>query len=157
AEAGKHVIVEKPLALTLEDCDAIIAAGEKSGVQLIVGHTHGFDPAVREMARIIRSGEVGALALIAMWNYTNFMYRPRREELDTSKSGGIIFNQIPHQIDILRGLGGEIRSVRAIAKQLDPARPTEGLASALLQFESGASAALIYSGYDRFDSDEFHY
>jgi len=86
------------------------------------------------------------------------MYRPRRpEELDTSKGGGIIFNQIPHQIDMLRVLGGEIRSVRAIAKQLDPARPTEGLASALLQFESGAAATLTYSGYDHFDSDEFHY
>ena len=107
AEAGKHVIVEKPLALTLADCDAIITAVERAGVHLIVGHTHGFDPAVREMSRLIQSGEAGVLGLIAMWNYTNFMYRPRRpEELDTSRGGGILFNQIPHQIDTLRVLGG---------------------------------------------------
>jgi phthalate 4,5-cis-dihydrodiol dehydrogenase len=158
AEAGKHVIVEKPLALTLEDCDAMIAAVERNGVHLIVGHTHGFDPAVREMARIIRSGEVGSLALVAMWNYTNFLYRPRRpEELDTSRGGGILFNQIPHQIDTLRVLGGDIRSLRAIARQLDPSRPTEGLVSALLQFEQGAAATITYSGYDHFDADEFHH
>jgi phthalate 4,5-cis-dihydrodiol dehydrogenase len=158
AESGKHVIVEKPLALTLEDCDAIIAAVERNKVQLIVGHTHGFDPAVRAMRRIIASGEVGSLGLVAMWNYTNFIYRPRRpEELDTSKGGGILFNQVPHQIDTLRVLGGDIRSVRAIASRLDPSRPTEGLASALLEFESGAAATITYSGYDHFDADEFHY
>jgi phthalate 4,5-cis-dihydrodiol dehydrogenase len=158
AESGKHVVVEKPLALTLEDCDTIIEAVDRNRVHLIVGHTHGFDPAVRAMRRIIGSGEVGTLGLVAMWNYTNFIYRPRRpEELDTSRGGGILFNQIPHQIDTLRLLGGNIRSVRAIAKQLDPSRPTEALASALLQLESGAAATITYSGYDHFDSDEFHF
>ena len=157
-EAGKHVIVEKPLALTLDECDAIISAVERNGVHLIVGHTHGFDPAVRAMARTIRSGEVGALGLVAMWNYTNFMYRPRRpEELDTSRGGGILFNQIPHQIDTLRVLGGDIRSVRAIAKQLDPARPTEGLASALLQFDERRGRHDHLFGLRPFRSDEFHY
>ncbi len=157
ARAGKHVIVEKPLALTLEDCDAMIGEIDRAGVTLIVGHTHGFDPAVREMRRVIQSGDVGALALIAMWNYTNFMYRPRRpEELDTSLGGGVIFNQIPHQIETVRVLGGEIRGVRAYARQLDPARPTEGLLSAFLTLESGAAASLVYSGYDHFDADELH-
>ena len=52
ARCGKHVIVEKPLALTLEDCDAIVEAVERAGVTLIVGHTHGFDPAVRRMREI---------------------------------------------------------------------------------------------------------
>jgi phthalate 4,5-cis-dihydrodiol dehydrogenase len=158
AECGKHVIVEKPMALSLEDCDAIIEAVDRNKVHLIVGHTHGFDPAVREMRRIISSGTVGTLGLVAMWNYTNFIHRPRRpEELDTARGGGILFNQIPHQIDTLRVLGGDISSVRAIARQLDPSRPTEGLASALLQFQSGAAATITYSGYDYFDADEFHF
>jgi len=158
AECGKHVVVEKPLALTLADCDAIVDAVGRTKVHLIVGHTHGFDPAVREMRRIVKSGKVGQLGLVAMWNYTNFLYRPRRpEELDTARGGGIVFNQIPHQIDTLRVLGGDIRSVRAVAQQLDPTRPTEGLASALLQFASGAAATITYSGYDHFDADEFHF
>jgi phthalate 4,5-cis-dihydrodiol dehydrogenase len=159
AGAGKHVILEKPMALTLVDCDAIIASVERAKIHLIVGHTHAFDPAVREMRRIVASGELGRLGMIAAWNYTNFLYRPRRpEELDTGKGGGILFNQVPHQIDMVRRIGGgRLRSVRAQATALDPARPTEGSAIAFLDFEDGAAASLVYGGYDFFDSDELHF
>jgi phthalate 4,5-cis-dihydrodiol dehydrogenase len=159
AGAGKHVILEKPMALTLADCDAIIAAAERAKIHLIVGHTHAFDPAVREMRRIVASGELGRLGMIAVWNYTNFLYRPRRpEELDTARGGGILFNQVPHQIDMVRLIGGgRLRSLRAQATRLDPARPTEGSAIAFLEFEDGAAASLVYGGYDFFDSDELHF
>ena len=159
AEHGKHIILEKPMALTLADCDAIIAAVERHKVHLVVGHTHAFDPNVRLMRDIIARGELGRLGLINSFNYTNFLYRPRRpEELDTAKGGGILFNQVPHQIDTARLLaGGVVKSVRALASVLDPSRPTEGSCAALLQFEGGAAASLVYSGYDHFDSDEWHF
>jgi phthalate 4,5-cis-dihydrodiol dehydrogenase len=159
AQHGKHIILEKPMALTLADCDAIIAAVEKAGVYLIVGHTHAFDPAVREMRQIVASGELGPLGMIAGWNYTNFLYRPRRpEELDTARGGGIMFNQVPHQIDMVRTIGGGLlRSVRAQATRFDSSRPTEGSATAFLEFENGAAASLVYGGYDYFDSDELHF
>src|SRR4051812_26828351 len=151
---GKHIILEKPMALTLADCDAIIAAAARHKVHLIVGHTHAFDPAVRLMRDIIVREELGKLGMVLSFNYTNFLYRPRRpEELDTSKGGGILFNQVPHQIDTARLLaGGMVKSVRAQTGVLDPARPTEGQCTALLQFEGGAAATLVYSGYDHFDS-----
>ena len=57
-EHGKHVLVEKPLALTLEDCDAVVAAADRTGLHLIVGHTHAFDPNIREMHRIIQERRV---------------------------------------------------------------------------------------------------
>jgi phthalate 4,5-cis-dihydrodiol dehydrogenase len=159
AEHGKHIILEKPMALTLADCDAIIAAVERHKVHLIVGHTHAFDPAVRLMRDIIARGELGKLGLIHSFNYTNFLYRPRRpEELDTAQGGGILFNQVPHQIDTARLLaGGLVRSVRASTTILDPSRPTEASCAALLQFANGATASLVYSGYDHFDSDEWHF
>src|SRR5258708_5379397 len=159
AEHGKHIILEKPMALTLADCDTIIAAVEKHKVHLVVGHTHAFDPNVRLMRDIIARGELGKLGLINSFNYTNFLYRPRRpEELDTSKGGGILFNQVPHQIDTARLLaGGLVKSLRAQASVLDPSRPTEGSCAALLQFQNGAAASLVYSGYDHFDSDEWHF
>jgi phthalate 4,5-cis-dihydrodiol dehydrogenase len=159
AEHGKHIILEKPMALTLADCDAIIAAVERHKVHLVVGHTHAFDPPIRLMRDIIMQGELGALGMISSFNYTNFLYRPRRpEELDTSKGGGILFNQVPHQIDTVRLLaGGLAKTVRAQAQVLDPARPTEGNCTALLQFQNGAAATLVYSGYDHFDSDELHF
>jgi phthalate 4,5-cis-dihydrodiol dehydrogenase len=158
AAAGKHIILEKPMALTLADCDAIVAAVERAGVHLVIGHTHAFDPAIRVMRDIIASGELGRLGMIASWNYTNYLYRPRRpEELDTTRGGGILFNQLPHQIDVVRLLGGGlVRSVRAQAGWLDPARPTEGHAVAFLAFQDGAAASLVYAGYDFFDSDELH-
>ena len=159
AEHGKHIILEKPMALTLAECDAIIAAAQRHKVHLIVGHTHAFDPAVRVMREILARGELGKLGLIHSFNYTNYLYRPRRpEELDTSQGGGILFNQVPHQIDTARLLaGGLVRSVRASTTILDPSRPTEASCAALLQFAGGATASLIYSGYDHFDSDEWHF
>jgi phthalate 4,5-cis-dihydrodiol dehydrogenase len=159
AEHGKHIILEKPMALTLAECDAIIAAVERHKVHLVVGHTHAFDPNVRLMRDIIARGELGKLGLINSFNYTNFLYRPRRpEELDTAKGGGILFNQVPHQIDTARLLaGGVVKDVRALASVLDPSRPTEGSCAALLQFDNGAAASLVYSGYDHFDTDEWHF
>jgi phthalate 4,5-cis-dihydrodiol dehydrogenase len=158
ADHGKHAIVEKPMALSLDDCDKMIAASARNGTVLVVGHTHSFGPAIMLMRRIIASGEVGHLAMIAMSNYTDFMYRPRRpEELDTSLGGGILFNQIPHQVDIARLLSNSgVRHVRAMTGILDRARPTEGCCMAMLSFDDGSAASLVYSGYDRFDSDELH-
>jgi phthalate 4,5-cis-dihydrodiol dehydrogenase len=155
---GKHVLVEKPLALSIADCDRVIDAADRAGVHLIVGHTHGFDANSRSVARLVRSGELGRLGMILSFNYTDFLYRPRRpEELDTARGGGIVFNQVMHQIEIIRLIGsGLVRSVRANAGILDSTRPTEGNCIAFLEFENGAAASITYSAYDFFDSDEFH-
>jgi phthalate 4,5-cis-dihydrodiol dehydrogenase len=156
---GKHVVVEKPLALTLPDCDRVIDEATRSGLHCIVGHTHGFDVNVQAMRGLIRSGEVGPLGMILAVNYSDFLLRPRRpEELDTAKGGGITFNQVSHQIEIVRTLGGGmVRSVRANVGSLEQSRPTEGHCTALLEFENGAAATIVLSAYDFFDSDEFHF
>ena len=157
-EHGKHVLVEKPLALTLEDCDAVVAAADRTGLQLIVGHTHAFDPNIREMHRIIQSGELGPLGMILTFNYNDFLLRPHRaDEFDSEKGGGIAFNQIAHQIEIVRLLGGRVRSVRASMGALDTARSAPGHCAAFLEFESGAAATIVFSAYDFFDSDELHH
>lgn len=157
--AGKHVLVEKPLALRLEDCDGVIAAAEETGRTLIVGHTHGFDANAVAMARLVQSGALGALGMILAFNYSDFLLRPRRpDELDTAQGGGITFNQVTHQIEMVRMIGGGmVRSVRASVGALEPLRPTEGHCNVFLEFENGASASILYSGYDFFDSDEFHH
>ena len=156
---GKHALVEKPMALSPEDCRAMTDAARRAGVVLVVGPTHGFDPGIVVMRRLIESGEFGALRMVTNSAYSPFLYRPRRpEELDTSLGGGIFYNQVPHQIEMARALArNPIRTVRAITGRWDPARPTEGAMSALLEFEDGVAASLTYSGYDHFDSDEFHF
>jgi phthalate 4,5-cis-dihydrodiol dehydrogenase len=156
ARAGKHVLVEKPMALSVEDCRVMIAAAKQAGVRLMVGPSHAYDAPIALASRLIASGACGAPRMVAAMNYTDFLYRPRHsEELDTSAGGGVVFNQAPHQVDIVRRLiGSPVSSVRATTGAWDPGRPTEGAYNAFLAFESGASASLTYSGYDRFDSDE---
>jgi phthalate 4,5-cis-dihydrodiol dehydrogenase len=157
-EHGKHVLVEKPLALSLEECDAVIAAAEKTGMQVIVGHTHAFDPNVREMRRIIQSGEMGRLGMILSFNYNDFLFRPHRiDEFDSERGGGIAFNQLAHQIEIVRTLGGRVRAVRASVGALDSARAAPGHCTAFLDFDCGAAASIAFSAYDFFDSDEWHH
>jgi len=157
AQNGKHILVEKPMALSLANCAAMVEAASRAGTQLVVGHSHSFDEPIRRTRAIISGGEVGALRMITALNFTDFLYRPRRpEELVTAQGGGVIFNQAPHQVDIVRLLGGgRVRSVRAAAGAWDKARPTEGAYSAFLAFEDGASACLTYSGFAHFDSDEW--
>jgi len=156
---GLHIIVEKPLTLSEREADQMIEATEKAGVHLVVGTSRSHDPVIRTMRSIIDSGEVGRVSMVNCFNYTDFLYRPRRpEELDTSLGGGIVFNQLPHQIDSIKAITGQrIVSVRAMTDRLDPKRPTEGNCAAMLTLEGGACATMVYSGYDHFDSDEMHY
>lgn len=155
ARAGKHVLVEKPLAVSMEDADKMVAAAGEAGVHLIVGPSHSFDPPVDLAAQLIESGEFGRLRMIQAFNYTDFLYRPRRpEELRTEEGGGVLFSQAIHQIDVVRRLaGGMAEKIYALTGAWDPKRPTEGAFTALMNFESGCIANLIYSGYAHFDSD----
>lgn len=156
ARHGKHILVEKPMALTLADCEAMISAAREGGVHLMVGHSHSYDLPYLHTAALIRSGRFGQPRMIAATNHTDFLYRPRRpEELDTAQGGGVVFSQGAHQVDVVRLLaGGMARKVRAVTGRFDPARPTEGAYQAFLTFDDGASAMLSYSGYGRYDSDE---
>ena len=154
AKNGKHIVVEKPMALTLEECEAMNAAAEKHGVKLLCGHTHSFDPPIRKIREIVKSGELGKLCMINTWNYNEFMYRPRmKHELKTTR--GVVLNQGPHQVDVVRLIGGGmVRSVRAMTGIWDSSRPHEGAYVCYLEFENGVPATLVYSGYGFFDTAE---
>src|SRR5260221_5377040 len=156
-KAGRHALVEKPMALTLDECRSMIEAAHQARRHLVVGHSHSFDAPIALTRKLIESGEYGRLKMITALIFTDFLYRPRRpEELDTARGGGVVYNQAAHQVDIVRLLGGgRLKSVRAQTGTWDGSRPTEGAYSALLTFEEGAFASITYSGYAHFDSDEF--
>ena len=106
-ENGKHVVLEKPMALTLEDAEEMINSAERNGVQLVVGHSHSFELPIRGIREIVRSGQLGDLRMIHNWYFTDWIYRLRNpEELDTKLGGGITFRQGSHQFDIIRMIGG---------------------------------------------------
>jgi phthalate 4,5-cis-dihydrodiol dehydrogenase len=151
------VLVEKPMALTLEDCRTMVDGARKAGVHLVVGHSHSFDAPILHTRKLIQGNAFGRLRMITALDFTDFLYRPRRpEELSTDAGGGAVFNQAAHQVDIVRLLAGApVRAVRAFTGNWDPARPTEGAYSCQLNFDNGVFAALVYSGFAHFDSDEF--
>ncbi len=154
ARAGKHVLVEKPMAVSLAEAAAMVRAAQDAGTVLMVGPSHGYDPPVELAARLIESGEAGPLRLIHGFAFTDFLYRPRRPaELDTAQGGGVVFSQATHQIDMARRLAmSPVASVRAWAGGWG-GRGSEGAFTALLTFASGAAASITYSGMARYDSD----
>ena len=156
ANHGKHVVVEKPMAISLQEAEQMIEASIKNKIKLLCGHTQSFGPHIRTMRKIIRSGEVGKLCALHVWAYTDWMLRPRTaEELDINQGGGVPYRQGPHQIDTLRLLGGGmVRSVRGTTGQWFKGRPIPGYYSAFMEFEDGTPATLMHNGYGYFLASE---
>ena len=153
ASRGKHVICEKPMAVTLAQCDRMVAACAKAGVKFIQGHSKIFDSPVRALREVVASGRLGQVIQINSWNYNNWLQRPRLpSEVDTAQGGGLVYRQGPHHIDIVRYIaGGMAKTVRGVAGRWDPNFDTEGNFSALITFENGAVATLGFNGYGYFD------
>lgn len=154
--AGKHVVIEKPVSVTLEEADAIVAAADQTGRKVVVGHSHSFEPAIQLMRALILSGRVGALRALNAFNATDWMYRARLPgEFVREAGGGVVHRQGVHHADMLRYLaGGGPRAVRASIGDWDAARPGDGSYSALLSFDDGVVATVFYSGYDHFPATE---
>lgn len=156
AAAGKHLLIDKPMAVDLTDARKIVDAVSRAGVVAVVGPSHSFDAPVTLANNLVASGRYGRVRMVQMLNYTDFLYRPRRtEELETARGGGVLFSQAVHQVDVLRRLvpGQAASSVVAQTGNWDATRDTEGAYTAMVWFDGGAVASLTYSGYARFDSD----
>lgn len=155
-DAGKHVLVEKPMTVTLDDAERMISAADEAGVWLLVGPSHSFDGPVALAARLIADGAIGRVRMIHALYATDFLYRPRRDdELSTDLGGGVVFSQAIHQVDVVRRLAGKpaIRVSARTGGAWDPSRPTEGAYAMLIDFEDDVFASLTYSGYAHFDGD----
>lgn len=158
-EGGKHVLIEKPMAVTLDEADAMIAAADANGVLLGVNVKHSFEPRVLRIREFVRSGELGKLRMLHSWRYVDWLYRPRtEEELTPGWGSGILWRQGPHQLDIVRTIcGGMLRTIRGSCQTFDPERRVTGAYTALLEFEDGTVASAVCSGYDHFDSQSLVY
>lgn len=156
ANRGKHVVVEKPMAITLEEAAAMVEAAEKNNIKLLAGHTRAFVVPVRAMRKVIVSGHYGQLRALNIWSYSDWMLRPRTaDELDINQGGGVPYRQAPHQVDTVRLLGGGlVRSVRAQTGAWMKERSIPGYYSAFLEFENGMPATIVHNGYGYFVGPE---
>ncbi len=153
AENGRHIICEKPLALSLADCDQMVAVAQRCGVKLLAGHTHSFDAPIRAIQTLVTTGQVGKLHAVNSWNFNEFNHRSRLTA-ELAATHGPLFNQGPHQIDVVRQIaGGMVKSVRA-STFIDGVTGIEGGYVGYLEFESGVAATVVYDGRALFDTAE---
>jgi predicted dehydrogenase len=148
--AGAHAIVEKPLASSLEDCDAMIAAARSCGRHLaMISQRRLYEPVLR-VRRAIDAGRIGrpvlATAVLLGWRSEEY-YRsdPWRGSWD-GEGGGVLVNQAPHPIDILQWYMGEVAELYGAWANLNhPSIEVEDTALAVLRFRSGALGNLVVS------------
>lgn len=149
-EAGMHVLVEKPMALTTADCDAMIAAAKKAGRRLGVISQRRWFPAVRRVREAIDAGKIGepVLADVVMFGWRDEAYYKSDPWRGSWKGegGGVLVNQAPHQLDLLLWLMGPVEEVQAYWSNLNhPYIEVEDTAVASLRFRSGALGSIIVS------------
>ena len=142
ARAGKHVLVEKPIALTLADADAMIAACEQAGVRLGVALQRRTEPEFQRVQAAIAAGELGRIVLgnISMPYLRLQSYYDSADWRGTwaLDGGGALMNQGIHLVDLLLWLIGDATEVRATAATLTHAIEVEDCVTATLRFANGA-------------------
>lgn len=139
ASAGKDIVCEKPLARTLQQGQAMIAACEEAGVKLMVAHVVRFFPEYVEAKAQVDSGAIGQPAVL---RFTRGVFQPKKAVdnwfVDYEKSGGMMLDLMIHDLDYARWVAGEVESV--YAKKISSSSPGSGIdhGLAILQHESGA-------------------
>jgi len=150
AEAGANVLVEKPLAADLQDCDAIINACKVRYVKLgVISQRRWYEPA-RRVKEAIEAGKIGnpALGAVTLLGWRDKAYYDSDAWRGTWKSegGGVLVNQSPHQLDLLLWYMGEIDEVYGIWRNLNhPYIEVEDTALAIVKFKSGAIGNILVS------------
>jgi UDP-N-acetyl-2-amino-2-deoxyglucuronate dehydrogenase len=148
--AGAHVLVEKPLASTLQDCDAMIDAADSAGVKLgIVSQRRLYEP-VQRVKHAIDSGKIGRPVLgtvvILGWRDEAYYQSDAWRGKWQAEGGGVLVNQSPHQLDLLQWLMGPIDSLFGYWENLNhPYIEVEDTAVAVLRFKNGGLGNIIVS------------
>ena len=161
AEAGKHVLCEKPLAMSAAECDRMLAACRANGVKLGVAYYRRFYPAAKRVKAIIESGEIGAPVFAQMNAFEHFdppPDHPRAWLLQPAiGGGGPMMDFGCHQIEVLVNLfGSQVRQAAAVTANVVFDRPVEDTASVLLQFEAGPCASVTVTHAARERQDTLH-
>ena len=150
ARAGKHIMVEKPMAMDTGACDRMIAAAGEAGVHLFIAHTERFIAATRAGKEILESGRVGTPVMA-----TDVWYQPFRREtrqpwmLDRARGGGFLQMAGSHMIDrLVYLLGSPVQSVRASVRTVyHPNIQCDDAVLAFLELENGTPCTLATVSY----------
>ena len=157
-EHGKHVLVEKPMALDLESCDKLIAAAEERNLLLGTVSQLRFSPAVQQVKKAVQSGALGPLICADLY----MKFHRSQAYYDSSNwrgtwemdGGGALMNQGIHGVDLLQYIAGPVKSVFARAGTLARNIEVEDTLSAVVEFSQGAIGVIqattsMYAGFSR--------
>lgn len=150
-ENGAHVLVEKPLAVSLEDCDIMMQAAAQNGRQVGMVSQRRFYPSCRRIKDAIDAGKLGTpmLGTVVMYGwrdekyYSSDPWRGRWKE----EGGGVLVNQAPHQLDLLLWyMGSEMEELYGVWQNINhPYIEVEDTAVAIIRFKNGAVANIVVS------------
>ena len=147
AEAGKHILCEKPMAMSVDECDQMINVCHTHGVKLGLAYYRRFYPVVARVRELLSSGRIGKVVTIQMNAFEFFdppVAHPRRWLLEPAKSGGGPMMDFGcHRIELLTYLLGPIQKTEAIVSNSILDREVEDTAATLLQFKNGTTASII--------------
>lgn len=141
--AGKHVIVEKPMAMSLAEADAMIAAAEKNNVKIGVVYPQRHSPAVKMLKKAVAAGKFGKIthgSVTIRWNRNDEYYRQSAWRGTWKMDGGCLMNQAIHDLDLLQWLLGPAASVFAYTATNLRKIEAEDFAVAIFKFANGALA-----------------
>ena len=149
-EAGAHALVEKPMAITVQDCDAMISAAKKAGRKLGMISQRRFYPSVRRIREAINAGKLGSPALgqaiILGWRDEAYYRSDPWRGSWKGEGGGVLVNQASHQLDILQWFMGPIEEVSGYWANLNhPYIEVEDSAVASIKFAGGALGSVLLS------------
>ncbi len=144
---GSHVIIEKPMAMSLEEADRIIVLSEEKGIKVSACHQNRFNVAVQEMRKALEAGRFGKLShgsVHVRWNRGREYYEQAPWRGTWAQDGGALMNQCIHGIDLLRWMmGDEVESVYGVTKQqFHNYLEAEDIGMAVVKFKNGAVATI---------------
>lgn len=145
ANAGKHVVMEKPMAISLTGADALVQACDKAGVQLFVVKQNRLNPPIQLLKRAIdrnRFGRIYMANCIVHWARPQDYYDQASWRGTWEFDGGAFMNQASHYVDLIQWLMGPVESVMAKTATLARRIETEDSGVALLKFRSGALGSI---------------
>jgi UDP-N-acetyl-2-amino-2-deoxyglucuronate dehydrogenase len=149
-KAGVHVLVEKPLASSLADCDAMLAAARKAGLRLgTVSQRRWYEP-VQRVRRAIDAGKVGrprlGEAILLGWRDEPYYRSDPWRGTWSGEGGGVLVNQAPHQLDLLLWLMGPVKELFGYWGNLNhPYIEVEDTAVAVMRFDGGGLGSVVVS------------
>jgi len=148
ARAGKHLVVEKPIDVTLASADRLIEAARAAGVALTVISQHRFDPGLIELKRLLGAGALGRLVLgeaSTKWYRRQAYYDSAAWRGTWAMDGGSLMNQGIHYVDLLRWCMGPVTEVTAVCATQAHQIEVEDTALAIVRFGSGAVGTILSS------------